>query len=168
MQRTQARNDFKGIPLTANYYHDYWPFNWVDEKGNVKGLLKEALAVASKQLNLTLIIKDPLEENRGKFLVKYAFIRDQSKFKMKKKKSFHLLHFYSNSDGTYQGLLGEVYHGIADTSIGGIGASMERYEIVDFSPGFFKTYGNVWIKRPLKTDVSLRYFWLGNSSAERA
>ena len=85
MQRTQARNDFKGIPLTANYYHDYWPFNWVDEKGNVKGLLKEALAVASKQLNLTLIIKDPLEENRGKFLVKYAFIRDQSKFKMKKK-----------------------------------------------------------------------------------
>ena len=78
MQRTQARSDFHGIPLTANYYHDYWPFNWVDEKGNVKGLLKEALEVATKQLNLTLIIQEPLEENRGKFLVKYAFIKYQS------------------------------------------------------------------------------------------
>ena len=63
----------------------------------------------------------------------------------------------------YKGMVGEVYNGYVDTSITGIGSTLERSEAVDFTQEVFYVEEGLVIKRPLKTDVSFRYFWLGNN-----
>ena len=65
-------------------------------------------------------------------------------------------------EGGYKGMVGEVYHGYVDTSIAGIGNTIERSEAVDFTQVVFYVEEGLVIKRPLKTDFSFRYFWLGN------
>ena len=65
LEKTKGRTDFGGIPITANYVHDYWPFNWIDEQGTMKGIFKEIMEITTRDLNLTLQIQDPLEENKG-------------------------------------------------------------------------------------------------------
>ena len=50
---------------------------------------------------------------------------------------------------------------IVDASIAGFSATQERFEVVDFSQGLFPYLQTLIIKRPLKTDISVRYFWLG-------
>ena len=57
---------------------------------------------------------------------------------------------------------GEVHEGYVDTSLAAYVNSMERSEVLDFTQGIFQASFIIAIKRPLKTDVSLRYFWLGN------
>ena len=52
--------------------------------------------------------------------------------------------------------------GVVDTSVTGFLPSYDRSEIVDFAQGLFPTKEALFIKRPSKTDVSFRYFWLGN------
>ena len=53
-----------------------------------------------------------------------------------------------------------------DTSIGGFVATLERSEAVDFTQGIFKSIKAIMIKTPLKTDVSLKYFYLGKLKIE--
>ena len=79
-------------------------------------------------------------------------------------KSFPL---YSRDDnGNYKGLAGEVHYNEVDTSIGGFVATLERSEAVDFTQGIFKSIKAIMIKTPLKTDVSLKYFYLGKLKIE--
>ena len=59
---------------------------------------------------------------------------------------------------------GEVYHREVDTSLASFTATFGRSEVLDFTQGVFPVYKAVLIKRPLRTDLSLRYFWLGNLS----
>ena len=69
--------------------------------------------------------------------------------------------FYRLDNGTVIGMIGELNNGIVDTSVAGYVPSLARAEVVDFTQGFFKvTYATI-IKRPSRTDFSLRYFWLG-------
>ena len=84
--------------------------------------------------------------------------------------NFHILQvFISNKwsqifrdvNGNYKGLAGEVHYNEVDTSVGGIIPTLERLEAIDFTQGVFKSIKAVMIKTPLKTDVSLRYFYLG-------
>ena len=56
---------------------------------------------------------------------------------------------------------GEVYSGYADTSLAGLGNTLERSEAIDFTQEVFHAIEGLAIKRPLKTDFSVRYFWLG-------
>ena len=65
IEYTKNRSDFKGVPITANYATNYWPFNWIDDDGIKRGLFKDILDIATRNLNLTLIMQDPLEENKG-------------------------------------------------------------------------------------------------------
>ena len=64
-------------------------------------------------------------------------------------------------NGTIIGMLSEVHNGVVDTSVAGYAPTLERYEVVDFSQGIIPTTIALMIKRPSKTDVSVRYFWLG-------
>ena len=64
-------------------------------------------------------------------------------------------------NGTFIGMIREVQDGIVDASIAGFSATQERFEVVDFSQGLFPYLQTLIIKRPLKTDISVRYFWLG-------
>ena len=56
---------------------------------------------------------------------------------------------------------GEVYSGYVDTSLAGLGNTLERSEAIDFTQEVFHAIEGLGIKRPLKTDFSVRYFWLG-------
>ena len=58
-------------------------------------------------------------------------------------------------------MLSEVHNGVVDTSVAGYAPTLERYEVVEFSQGIIPTTIALIIKRPSKTDVSVRYFWLG-------
>ena len=58
-------------------------------------------------------------------------------------------------------MLSEVHNGVVDTSVAGYAPTLERYEVVEFSQGIIPTTIALMIKRPSKTDVSVRYFWLG-------
>ena len=60
-------------------------------------------------------------------------------------------------------MIREVQDGIVDASIAGFSATQERFEVVDFSQGLFPYLQTLIIKRPLKTDFSVRYFWLGKN-----
>ena len=62
----------------------------------------------------------------------------------------------------YKGMGGEVHSGYADTSLAGLGPTLERSEAIDFTQEVFHAVEGLMIKRPLKTDYSIRYFWLGN------
>ena len=66
-----------------------------------------------------------------------------------------------DKNGKYKGLAGEVHYNEVDTSVGGLMPTLERLEAVDFTQGVFKSIKAVMIKTPLKTDASLRYFYLG-------
>ena len=59
-------------------------------------------------------------------------------------------------------MIGEVYNGYVDTSIAGMGHTLERSDAVDFTQEVFYVEEGLVIKRPLKTDFSFQYFWLGN------
>ena len=59
---------------------------------------------------------------------------------------------------------GEVYSGYVDTSLAGLGNTLERSEAIDFTQEVFHAIEGLGIKRPLKTDFSVRYFWLGKFS----
>ena len=61
-------------------------------------------------------------------------------------------------------MAGEVHHGYVDTSVAGIVNTLERSEALDFTQEVFYATAGLLIKRPLKTDFSFRYFWLGNNS----
>ena len=76
-----------------------------------------------------------------------------------------LIHF-RDDNGNYKGLAGEVHYNEVDTSIGGFVATLERSEAVDFTQGIFKSIKAIMIKTPLKTDVSLKYFYLGELEIE--
>ena len=73
---------------------------------------------------------------------------------------------FRDDNGNYKGLAGEVHYNEVDTSIGGFVATLERSEAVDFTQGIFKSIKAIMIKTPLKTDVSLKYFYLGELEIE--
>ena len=50
---------------------DTKPNSWVDEKGVIHGVFKEILEIATKQLNLTLIMKPTQSQNRNIWFKKY-------------------------------------------------------------------------------------------------
>ena len=72
--------------------------------------------------------------------------------------------FDRDKNGLYTGMGGEVYHREVDTSLASFTATFGRSEVLDFTQGVFPVYKAVLIKRPLRTDLSLRYFRLGNLS----
>ena len=66
-----------------------------------------------------------------------------------------------DSNGTYSGLGGEVYHNLVDTSLGGFTASLDRSDVLDFTQGIFKRTRGVFVGRTTMNHVSSKYFWLG-------
>ena len=65
-------------------------------------------------------------------------------------------------NGTFIGMIKEIQDGIVDTSVAGFNWIPERSEIVDFTQGIFSNVNKIFIRRPTKHDVSLKYFMLGN------
>ena len=61
-----------------------------------------------------------------------------------------------------EGLRKEIQDGIVDTSVAGFNWIPERSEIVDFTQGIFPNVNKIFLRRPTKHDVSLKYFMLGN------
>ena len=59
-------------------------------------------------------------------------------------------------------MIREIQDGIVDTSIAGFNWIPERSEIVDFTQGIFPNVNKIFIRRPTKQDISLKYFMLGN------
>ena len=53
-----------------------------------------------------------------------------------------------------------VQNGCSDTSFG-IGFTLQRYEMFDFPLCPFETSLNIWVKRPSRIDLSMKYFLLG-------
>ena len=53
-----------------------------------------------------------------------------------------------------------VQNGCSDTSFG-IGFTLQRFEIFDFPLCPFETSLNIWVKRPSRIDLSMKYFLLG-------
>ena len=136
LKATKERNDFQGLSLTANYGDSFKPYCWTDKSGIVHGIQRKALEVASRYLNLSLVIQDTKPENKNIWAKKLE-------------------------NGSFIGIIREVQDGYVDTSVAGFSATLERSEIVDFSQSVFKSVISVIMKKPRKTDVSLRYFWLG-------
>ena len=139
LKATKERNDFQGISIRANYGDSFKPYCWKDKVGMVHGTQRKALEIASKYLNLSLFIQDPKPENNNIWAKKLE-------------------------NGSFIGIIREVQDGYVDTSVAGFSATLERSEIIDFSQSVFKSVISVIIKKPRKTDISLRYFWLGNSA----
>ena len=65
-------------------------------------------------------------------------------------------------NGTFIGMIKEIQDGIVDTSVAGFNWIPERSEIVDFTQGIYPNVNKIFIRRPTKHDVSLKYFMLGN------
>ena len=74
-----------------------------------------------------------------------------------------ILHQSSNrlDNGTIIGLLGEIRPGYFDTSVTGSFPTLERFDAVEFTQGLFPTKMGIFIRRPSKNDVSMRYFIMG-------
>ena len=53
---------------------DLKPACWMDENGNIHGIFKDALEIASKSLNLTLKFKQTLPQNTNTWFIKYYTI----------------------------------------------------------------------------------------------
>ena len=53
-----------------------------------------------------------------------------------------------------------VQNGCSDTSFG-IGFTLQRFEMFDFPLCPYETSLNVWLKRPSRIDLSMKYFLLG-------
>lgn len=72
-------------------------------------------------------------------------------------KSLIILRF---DNGSWGGLIREIIDEEVDTSVGGFARNLERDEVVDFSPGIFRSMATVFVRKPSKHDLSLRYFTL--------
>ena len=60
------------------------------------------------------------------------------------------------SNGSYVGLMAEILEGTA-----GFARNLEqRDELVDYTPGLYKSIVTILIRRPSQEDFSLRYFTL--------
>ena len=58
------------MTFLANYYDDFSPYCYVDSEGSVKGLFKDAMEIVTTQLNLTLVLKSPKNENKNSWFSK--------------------------------------------------------------------------------------------------
>ena len=93
LEETSHRMDFGGMEITSNYAtckytksfldfliyelsltiftnEDAKPTCWIDEEENLFGLFKDALDIASKNLNLSLSFKKTLPKNMDKWFIK--------------------------------------------------------------------------------------------------
>ena len=70
---------------------------------------------------------------------------------------------YRTENNKIIGFAAEIMDGTVDTSITGFTATLERFEYLDFTQGIVDYVLTPFIRKPLKTDVSFRYFWLGNN-----
>ena len=59
------------IVTSFPYIKDTKPACWVDDDGKVKGLFKDTLEIATRNLNLTLKIQKTLPKNENKWFVRY-------------------------------------------------------------------------------------------------
>ena len=57
------KKDFGGIAFTANFATDYFPYSFISEQRQLKGIFYDVLNIASKILNVTLKYQDPLPHN---------------------------------------------------------------------------------------------------------
>ena len=57
-----------------------------------------------------------------------------------------------------------IQNGCSDTSFG-IGFTLQRSETFDFPPCPFESSLNIWVKRPSRIDISMKYFLLGEPCA---
>ena len=57
-------------------------------------------------------------------------------------------------------MLNCIQNGCSDTSFG-IGFTLQRFEMFDFPLCPYETSLNVWLKRPSRIDLSMKYFLLG-------
>ena len=64
------------------------------------------------------------------------------------------------SNGSYVGLISEILEGSVETSVAGFARNLERDELVDYTPGLYKSIVTILIRRPSQEDFSLRYFAL--------
>ena len=90
--------------------------------------------------------------------------------------TFHLVNYhiifnkfaYLNRlpNGTFIGMIREIQDGLVDTSVAGFNWIPERSGIVDFTQGIFPNVNKIFIRRPTKKDISLKYFLLGNFLTE--
>ena len=70
LKEVATRKDFKGIPFTANFATDYFPYSFLNKDGNISGIFYDVMNIASGYLNVTLKYQDPLAQNFGIWLKK--------------------------------------------------------------------------------------------------
>ena len=68
--------------------------------------------------------------------------------------------FFRLSNGTYVGMIREIIDARVDTSIAGFVRDVERDQVVDFTPGIFKSILTLVVRKPSRNDFSMRYFVL--------
>ena len=56
--------------------------------------------------------------------------------------------------------MAEILEGRVDASVAGFARNLERDELVDYTPGLYKSIVTILIRRPSQEDFSLRYFTL--------
>ena len=59
------------MPIKVNYVDDHRPYCWKDENGKVHGTFRKAIEIAASFLNLTLVIKETMPENRNIWSKRY-------------------------------------------------------------------------------------------------
>ena len=63
LEEVAYKKDFGGISFTANFATDYFPYSFITEDRQLRGIFYDALNTASKILNITLKYQDPLPQN---------------------------------------------------------------------------------------------------------
>ena len=59
-----TRSDFDGTNLILNY-DSFHPYCFFDNNGKLTGIIYDAMKYVSQYLNLTLLYREPLPENKG-------------------------------------------------------------------------------------------------------
>ena len=57
------KKDFGGIEFKANFADNYFPYSFLNDNGELSGILYDVLNIASKTLNVSLKYQDPQPHN---------------------------------------------------------------------------------------------------------
>ena len=70
VKEVAARKDFKGVPFTANFATDYFPYSFLNKDGNINGIFYDVMNIAANHLNVSLKYQEPQAQNFGIWLKK--------------------------------------------------------------------------------------------------
>ena len=154
IEGTKKRRDYNGLEIKA-HFGDYPPFCICPTKSIYGGAFLDTLNTAAKILNLTVVIQPPLDENWNIWAKRYLTKMYSKNFNMQA-----CIFLVRLPNGTYLGMIREIIDNRVDTSIAGFTRDVDRNEVVDFTPGIFKSILTIVIRKPSRNDFSMRYFVL--------